>query len=364
MTKTIIIEDNPDDEPPAAPDIARAYVALSSQWAKDMQPAIRAISASVAVPAVDFSALVPQANFAALMPTFDTSILASNIDTGMLKIISDNALAQINLPDLAPFAKLADSVAANLVTSHAGMFGDLAATALQSIIPKLPTFELFQSEDWKSWLRRLRVPDNWSDEIDDQLEDLAAMINDEGIPAAWVPRREILDALLAAAPGDDRSEILIARRTDILEDCRVALEGVDDDFLAPLLPIATKVLAACRDGHWEVGAISAVAVVHGVVEGLRWVYDRQRVATHHAFSAEAPLGRMTEMATRAPLVLFYDDWNPESGKPRPQHLTRHVVSHRLGPDQVSERNCVIAVMLMASLIVTVHELELGTATVA
>ncbi len=69
--------------------------------------------------------------------------------------------------------------------------------------------------------------------------------------------------------------------------------------------------------------------------------------------------RLLEQSTRAPLVLFYDDWNPKSGKPRPTHLTRHVVTHQLAEDQVSARNCIIAVMLMSSLLVSVEQLELG-----
>jgi hypothetical protein len=74
---------------------------------------------------------------------------------------------------------------------------------------------------------------------------------------------------------------------------------------------------------------------------------------------ELPVSQLLEQATRAPLVKFYDDWNPKSGQPRPVHLTRHVVSHHLADDQVSARNCVVAVMLMASLLVTVEHLELG-----
>jgi hypothetical protein len=40
------------------------------------------------------------------------------------------------------------------------------------------------------------------------------------------------------------------------------------------------------------------------------------------------------------------------------------VSHQLGEDQVSARNCVVAVMLMTSLLVTIEQLELGREAVA
>ena len=137
------------------------------------------------------------------------------------------------------------------------------------------------------------------------------------------------------------------------------LSGVEEGSDVPTLPIARKVLDGCQDGHWEIGAISAVAVIHGIVEALRWAYDQQKVVAHHSLKKTDGAERLMEQATRAPLVRFYDEWNEKSGKPRPAHVTRHVVSHKLGPDQVSERNCIVAIMLMCSLLRTVYELELG-----
>ncbi len=185
------------------------------------------------------------------------------------------------------------------------------------------------------------------------------IVNNEGIPVAWVPRSTILKALVAAESPEARSEILVAHRDEILEDCAGWLDGLDDELVNPLLPMAEKVLAACADGHWEVAAVTAVGVTHSMVETLRWVTDHQRVRKYHRLTMQLPASQLLEQATRAPLVKFYADWNPKSGQPRPAHLTRHVVSHHLADDQVSARNCVVAVMLMSSLLVTVEHLELG-----
>lgn len=226
---------------------------------------------------------------------------------------------------------------------------------------ELPTgmLDFLGTIDWGLLTRRSRVPSNWPDEFQEHLPTLLDMVNIEGIPAAWVPRREILRLLLAAGSPNERSELLIAHRDEILQDCLDWVDRLDDEFLAPQLPIARKVLAACKGGHWEVAAISAVAVVHAVVESLHWASDRQRVQKHHKLTMELPLSQLLEQSTRAPLVPFYDEWNPKSGKPRPAQLTRHVVSHQLAEDQVSARNCIVAVMLMCSLLVSVEQLELG-----
>lgn len=240
-------------------------------------------------------------------------------------------------------------------------------------VPLVPLFDIrlfdglldvIRGADWARLLRRIGVPSNWPDEFDHVLLQLVEIVNGEGIPVAWVPRTSILEALIAAESATARSELLIAYRDEILEDCADLVENLDDAFLARYLPIAKEALAVCRGGHWAVAAIASVTLVHNLVEALEWVSDRQRVAKDHRFRADESVSRLLEQATRAPLVRFYDDWHPKSGRPRPTHITRHVVSHRLDEDQISARNCVVAIMLMASLLVTVEQLELGRAEVA
>lgn len=285
----------------------------------------------------------------------------------------DNLLPKIDLSEYFRTQELVRSITLPHVEWLEQFNRQWLAQILPPILPRItvPHFELpvglldvLQSTDWDLLTRRSRVPSNWPDEFEEHLPALLDMVNIEGIPAAWVPRQELLVQLLAAESATERSELLIAHRDEILEDCLDWVGNLDDEFLDPQLPIARKVLAACKDGHWEVAAISAVAVVHAIVESLHWASDRQRVQKHHQLTMELPLSRLLEQSTRAPLVIFYDDWNPKSGKPRPAHLTRHVVSHQLAEDQVSARNCIVAVMLMSSLLVSVEQLELGRGNVA
>lgn len=253
-------------------------------------------------------------------------------------------------------------------------------TMLEDILPKMSGFTLppmpslgfempsgffdaVRGIGWEKLTRGWHVPSNWPDGLSD-LPQLLEIVNNEGIPIAWIPRSSILKTLITAESSEARSEILVAHRDEILEDCIGWVEGLDDELVSPLLPLARKVLAACADGHWEVAAVTAVGVTHSMVETLRWVSDHQRVRKYHRLTIQLPASRLLEQATRAPLVKFYDEWNPKSGQPRPAHLTRHVVSHHLADDQVSARNCVVAVMLMSSLLVTVEHLELGRQAVA
>jgi hypothetical protein len=189
------------------------------------------------------------------------------------------------------------------------------------VVPKIsmPTgmFDVLQGFDWDAFERRIRTPVNWPNFYEPYLPGLVSMVNEEGIPIAWVPRWE------------------------------------------PFMPSVHEMLNACRYGLWKVAAMASVAMTHSIVESLAWVTDRQRVAKHHALKRDVTLSEVIERAARGPLVLFYDDWNPKSRRPRPMHLTRHVISHRFGPEQVIERNCIVAVMLLASLMATVDQLELS-----
>ncbi len=304
--------------------------------------------------------------------------IMAEISTSLIPNI-DHLIPKLNVRSLIPTAGLLGPIIGPDLSWIKSLNQEIVADLLPKIavptfhVPLVPLFDIrlfdglldvIRGADWARLVRRIGVPSNWPDEFDDVLPQLVEIVNGEGIPVAWVPRTSILEALIAAESATARSELLIAHREEILQDCADSVEDLDDAFLAPYLPIAKEVLAVCRDGHWAVPAIAAVTLVHNLVEALKWVSDHQRVAKYHSLREDESASRLLEQATRAPLIRFYDDWNPKSGQPRPAHLTRHVVSHQLDEDQVSARNCVVAVMLMASLLVTVEQLELGRNEVA
>lgn len=56
-----------------------------------------------------------------------------------------------------------------------------------------------------------------------------------------------------------------------------------------------------------------------------------------------------------PSHVFFTTWYPDSGQPVPVALSRHVTIHQAQSDHLPERNAVVAVMLMASLLRAFHE---------
>jgi hypothetical protein len=326
--------------------------------------ALTALSTSAHFASAKSLASIPTStSFQSLAAIWAPEILKTSSVVSSLMAPSAGSVISALMAGLAPEIAKSQSIASSMMASSTGSIVEsITASWCETVADINANFA--SSINWDAILRLPRLPDNWADVIDDKLEELIELVNVDGIPAAWVPRVEILEALLGAETGDARSEILIRHRSQILEDCVAILSGLDDTFLADEISIAEEVLESCRVGHWRVAALAAIPIVHSIVESLSWASDRQRVAHHHQLTMDMEYRRLTEMATRAPLVNFYDDWNPKSGKPRPVHLTRHVASHRLAADQVSARNCVVAVMLMTSLMMTVHQLKLGQRAVA
>lgn len=84
-------------------------------------------------------------------------------------------------------------------------------------------------------------------------------------------------------------------------------------------------------------ALILTLAIYLVVEALTWHTQQARTEKYHAISLKAKLRELMERTTRAPLVIFYKDWNPKSGQPRQTYLARHVTSHQFGPEQVTDR---------------------------
>jgi len=311
---------------------------------------------------------VTSALFEAIRPSLDT-----------VKLVDTSALVKavgLNLPrfDVASLgtsayagpqlARLADQMRPSLPSLMPVFNMPQLTVPMPSVSFPTGLTDMIRGFDWEALERRLRTPSNWPEDFESHLPELLAMLNDEGIPVAWVPRWELLEQLINAGRAEARSELLVDERQAIVEDCAELLQGIEMESLLPIMPAVEELLEACRAGLWKVAALAAVPLVHSVVESLKWVTDQQRARKYHAIDAKVTLRELLERATRAPLVLFYEDWHPRSGKARPQHLTRHVMSHQFGPEQVTDRNCVVAVMLLTSLFVTVDQLGLAADEVA
>jgi hypothetical protein len=188
-------------------------------------------------------------------------------------------------------------------------------------------------------------------------EKLPEVAFEDGIPVAWVPRRELLVQLLAAADRAERIQLLIEHESTILADCAACLEECTEPSLADEVTLAKQAVQAFRDGHAEAAQSHAVLVANGlltvIVEEFRpGASSTYPVAKELAaqFDLEVSLANLRWLASLAPADAFYGKGDGRRGDPVPEGLNRHVHGHRPPLCHYRKDNALLAVMLMTSLL--------------
>lgn len=290
---------------------------------------------------IDFSRLT-----AAFKVITDTSAI-TNIFAAQTKW-ADSLVKAIHFPALegalassAAFATFMESNAALLesVKGQADTFARIAA----AVDLKLPRF------DTTNWLEALGrwIPGNLRHVVD--LDAVATLTLDEGIPLSWVPRTEIVSALVDAESAEDRHTILDQRRDDILDDCETALASITNEW-AEQCRAAISAMRLDLDGPAQSHASniidSVVLALHG--NGGR---DNAKARAQEDFD-DLPLQLAAENLTLRPLFRAFTAWWPNSGVTPPDHFARHPTAHAVGYAGVfAPRSALVAVMLATSLTV-------------
>jgi hypothetical protein len=227
--------------------------------------------------------------------------------------------------------------------------------------PRLPKYVLpdlnksyLNLGGWAESLAKLFAeahPTNWppdSEDLDwDLLEQIVAT---EGIPIVWVPRREIVDALLAAADRESRLNILMSRRSDIVDDCRAVLSTVECEEINDLLPLAGNALDAFDAGHDNAAMALAVALVES---GVSTVIPGGTKKLNRAVSFSidrVPFLLLRAYGALGTIPTLYTSWFKSEGSPPPETLSRHVVSHALTTEVMRDEHPLLAMMYLASIL--------------
>lgn len=263
------------------------------------------------IPALELSGLIPKIDYSSLFPKIELAGPILNFSTFVPKL---------TLPDIAP--------------------------AFASIAPALA-----------SMLEQLREtqPPNWSDDID--LEQVLAVIQEDGLPLVWLPRAEIVAEVLDVPNRAARVEVLLRHADELIVDCRAVLAAVGHETLAGQLPLAARAVDALEAGHHEAAQALAVVVTEtAVARAISGKYEN--VKKQVLFDPD--LVPYTEMRLRAALVPigpFYTTWYASSGTPAPEALSRHVTVHQADHTHYTEGNAMVAVLLATSVLRALQELH-------
>lgn len=212
--------------------------------------------------------------------------------------------------------------------------------ALRVDIPKLDLSDLIGAFD--RW-----IPANLRNNAD--LDGVAVLALDEGLPLSWIPRSEIVAELLAADGSEARLAILQARQHDILDDCETALADVDHEWARQCLN-ASQALRAGFDAPAQSHAANIIdsVVLHLHGKNAR---GRARQDARREFD-DLPLQLAAENLTIRPLFRAFVTWWPSSNMVPPEYFSRHTTAHAVGyPNVFGPTSALMAVMLATSLTV-------------
>ena len=197
----------------------------------------------------------------------------------------------------------------------------------------------FSSLDLDRWL-----PENLQGIQDEDLDLVASIALDEGLPLSWGPRTDIVVSLIEADGPNERCQILNNRKEDILDDCEGALGPISHEWA-----IQTRsAITALRHGfhgpaqsHASNIVDSIVLAVLGRVDAL----DRAQEDLDHQF-----LHLVAEHLTLRPLFRAFTTWYPGTGTSPPSYFARHTTSHAVGLAGIFDPlYALIGIMLATSL---------------
>ncbi|HUY08010.1 MAG TPA: hypothetical protein VMW80_00955 [Candidatus Dormibacteraeota bacterium] len=195
--------------------------------------------------------------------------------------------------------------------------------------------------------------DNWLPENlreGDELEEVARLALEEGLPLAWVPRAEFVHSLVNAKSKEERSRILSEHLAEILDDCDAVLNSIDHDWASQ----CRSAIVVLRQPGLEAPAQShAGNILDSIVLATLGGKGRDEAARRaSAPYDDLPLRVAVENLVLRPLFLGFAQWWPAHGDPIPGHFARHATAHAVGqPGVFTRENALIAVMLATSLTV-------------
>ncbi|MET9852210.1 hypothetical protein ABZY57_04560 [Streptomyces sp. NPDC006450] len=185
------------------------------------------------------------------------------------------------------------------------------------------------------------------------LDELLSLAQVHGIPVAWVPSQDILRSLVDADNSHEaKLAVLAAEDERILAQCRGVLAECTDEWLSGEVAAGLKALSAYADGHHEAAACLAIAALEQILYTVNEIPPGKRKHGTLAKIGAAEPARLlpARQYVRAPLATLYTPYWPESGDALPVNLSRHAVLHHVPLDHLSQGHCIIAVMLLTSVI--------------
>jgi hypothetical protein len=195
------------------------------------------------------------------------------------------------------------------------------------------------------------LPANWRGMSARDISRALDMALASGVSVVWVPRADIVRALLDAPNDTAREAVLIERTGDVLDDLAVTLAEATHPELGHIRKMAAEAIAACVDGHFAPGQSHAAAALSGAVHDYfgeeRFNRARERFEKDHPDDVELALLRMTTLLRVLARALQHTDYAAPG-------FNRHASLHGRSPEQHNQANALAALLLLVGLLRELH----------
>ena len=315
--------DEDDDPRPGVVVSQEALRGLRSQISASLAPAISRISEEAAR---SIAAALPRIDPAALnLPRIDMATLIPQTMQDALREQSERMAAQMRA-----------------VTS---------AIALSAFArPILPP-------GWKENIDRILseyYAPNWPTGAG--LRQFSDFIAETGWAIVWVPRSEVVAALVDADP-DDREQLLLGHQAELVDDALEAMQAVKHESLVYLASCVSEVAESIRSGHYRAAQSLAASVLTEILQGfLRFKTLAEAKDESSVDLEEATISEFRYKLIVSTIPEALRGFRRHQGDPVPTRFNRHAVAHTADPIQFTSTNALIGLMLVAALVRECQEL--------
>lgn len=197
-------------------------------------------------------------------------------------------------------------------------------------------------------------PKNWAEVDTEQAQSLVAA----GWPIIWVPRSDLVTALIVAPDDASRREILLEHSDDIIDDVGNAIGDLKSEQLAFLGGLAMQAVSCARLGEFGAAQATATAVADTAIRKFWKLNAREVRALGRPDFDDVPIRSLPRALCGAILARVFEQFFVERGDPEPDSYNRHASIHGASEKQYTTVNALLGLMTAASLLCQVdHEVS-------
>lgn len=227
--------------------------------------------------------------------------------------------------------------------------------------PPMPAFEQAREALVEAFrpaneaMARIILPPNLHDAVGEvSVKDVRAFVGEEAIPLYLIPRCRTAIRLLHAKDSAARRKVLNSCFTSIVDDCERLLLDSKVKNIQEQVDLALQGISAVRDGHTVPAQALFAVLFDTLVTRLYPNKDHFKQLKKREEDAKIP-EELASLPYRE-MWVWHPVWNAHvvfyanRGDKVPHKFSRHASVHAAMHRQYNKRNCIQALMLVASLV--------------